>query len=199
MSDQGPTGPDARDPDPVAPDPEAERRRRQAPLYGEYATPEEVAALRGPDAEPLVPVEPASPPPPTGAPRPGLPPAGHVRAAGWDGVVTVGLLAYGAVNVVQGLVEFLHFPAFLSGFATAAGMSDVHVPASAQGWGDVLIVAWVLIFLAGAFWAIRRLRRGRIAFWVPLVAGAVASLVFAIAIGSVLGSSLPLPVLQNQG
>lgn len=176
-----------------APDPEEERRRRQAPRYGEYATPEEVAALRGPDAEPLAP---ASPPPPTGAPRPGLPPAGQLRPAGWDGALTIGLLAFGAYNVVSGISVFLDMPAFLAQIASAAGLGDVRVPASVQGWGYGLVAIWVVLFLGGALWAVRRLRRGRVAFWVPLLAGVVAVTVAAIVCEIVLGSS---GALGNQG
>lgn len=181
------------------PDADPELRRRQAPLYGEYATPEEVAALRGPDAPPLVPPEPAPPPPPTGRPLPGPVPEGQRRSPAWDGIVTLGLLGLGAFDVIGNIGGFLHLRTTVAAELSALGYGDVEVPASVEPWGYVLIVVNILLLMGAVALSLRRMRSGRIAFWVPLVAGAVAALLGAIVTLSVLAGSGALGVLQNQG
>jgi len=182
--------------DPAA-DADAERRRRQAPRYGEYATPEEVAEIRGADAPPLVPVEPP-PPPPIGRPMPGPPPEGQRRPTGWDGILTVGLLAFGAYNVLSGVVGFFDMRAFLSEVARAGGAGDLDAPAGSQPVGYVLAAAWVLLFAVSVVWSMRRLRHGRIAFWVPLLVGFVAIVGTSVVVLVVLQAAGAGAVLQNQ-
>lgn len=182
----------------AGPDADAERRRRQAPRYGEYATPEEVAALRGPDAAPP-PLTLDAVPPPAGRPLPGPPPPGHTRAAGWDGIATIALLAFGAYNVVSGIVSFLDMRSFLAQVARSAGVDGFTAPASAQAVGYALIVVWVLLYGVAIAWVMQRLRRGRVAFWVPLLIGFAAVLIATIACMVVLSASGGLDVLQNQG
>jgi hypothetical protein len=177
---------------------EAERRRRQAPRYGEYATPEEVAEIRGPDAPPLVPVEPTPPPPPIGRPVPGPPPEGYRRRAGWDGIVTIGLLAFGAYNVLSGVVGFFDIRAFLAQAVEQAGVSDFQAPPGIQSLGYVLAGVWVALFVVAIVWSTRRMRSGRTAFWVPLLIGFVAIMGTSIVFLIVLQASGASLVLQNQ-
>jgi hypothetical protein len=181
------------------PEPAAEPPRRQAPRYGEYATPEEVAALRGPDAEPLVPPTPQAAPPPAGAPIPGAPPAGHRRPATWDAILTLALLAFGAFNIVQSAIGYLDLPSFLHDVLQAGGYGDIDVPASVRPWGYVLIAVDVVVYLGGIWLSVHRIRRGRVAVWVPLVAAVAAATIGAIVILTVLAGSGTLDVLQNQG
>ena len=179
-------------------DPDPEPRRRQAPQYGEYATPEEVAELRGPDAPPLIPLETAPPPPPSGRPLPGPPPPGQRRGPVWDGIATFGLLGLGTVDVLRNIAGFVDLRATLTTQLGALGYADVEVPGSVGPWGYVLIVLNVVLLVAAFVLSMRLLRRGRIAFWVPLVAGVVAAIADAIVLLSVLGASGALQVLQNQ-
>ena len=177
---------------------DAERRRRQAPQYGEYATPEEVAELRGPDAPPLVPAEPTPPPPPLGRPLPGPPPAGHRRAPGWDGILTVGLLAFGAYNVLSGVTGFFDLRAFLGQVARANGATDYVAPAGIQPLGYALAAAWVVLFVIAVVWSLRRMRHGRVAFWVPLLTGVVALTTTGVVSAIVLYATSAGAALQNQ-
>jgi len=186
-------------PDPADAERDAELRRRQAPLYGEYATPEEVAAIRGPDAPPLVPVEPTPPPPPAGHPVPGPPPPGQRRPAGWDGIVTIGLLAFGAYNVLSGIVSFLDLRGFMAQAAQQTGITGFRAPAGIEALGYAIIVAWVVLYVLAIVWAMRRLRSGRVAFWVPLVIGTSAVIGTALVLAIVFYASGATPVLQNQG
>jgi hypothetical protein len=183
-------------PEPPAPDPDEELRRRQAPRYGEYATPEEVAALRGPDA---VPPPRHTPPPPAGRPIPGVPPPGHTRSAGWDGIATFALLAFGAYNVVSGIVTFLDMRGLLAELARDAGIDDFRAPESSQGIGYGLIGAWAVLFVIAIVWSMRRMQHGRTAFWVPLLIGIVAVSIASIACVVVLSAAMGLDVPQNRG
>lgn len=185
-------------PDPHASDSEVEPRRRQAPRYGEYATPEEVAALRGPDAAPPARVD-LPPPPPVGRPIPGVPPPGHARSTGWDGIATFALLAFGAYNVVSGIVSFLDMRGLLAELARSAGIDDFRSPAAAQGIGYVLVVVWAVLFVIAIVWSMRRLQHGRTAFWVPLLIGVVAVSIASITCLVVLSAAMGLDVPQNRG
>jgi hypothetical protein len=147
------------------------RARRQAPRYGEYASPEEVAALRGPDAAPPAPPAPLAPP--TTRPLPGPPPAGLSRAAGWDRIFTIGLLAYGAWNVVSSIIAFLDMRTVVAESARMLVAGDVHMPGWVQGVAYGVIALYAALFAAAVIWSRHRLRHGRIAFWVPLGVGVV--------------------------
>jgi hypothetical protein len=182
---------DDRHPDEIA--------RRQAPLYGEYATPEEVAEIRGPDAEPLVPVVLA---PPSGRPLPGPPPPGaasHTAAPnGWDAPITLALLAFGVFDVIRSAIGYLDFRGTLVEFARVLGVDSARFPASVQVWGDVLIAIDVVLLVTAAAVSFRLIRRGRRAFWVPLAAGALAAMIGGILLLAVLSAS-GVPLVQNQG
>lgn len=174
--------------------------RRQAPRYGEYATPEEVAALRGLDADPPPPTAAThEPPPPAGPPIPGVAPAGAARPTTWDGVLTLGLLAFGAFNIVSSVTAYLDLPALLHALLQSLGYGDVTVPESARPWGFVLIAIDVVVYIAGFWLSVHRIRRGRVALWVPLVAAVVAATIGAIVMLAVLAGTGALDVLQNQG
>lgn len=175
---------------------EAEPNRRQAPRWGEYATPEELAELRGPDAAPPAPTPLA---PPNGRPIPGPPPAGRTRAAGWDLVFTIALLAFGAFTVAQNIVGYLDLPATVAQELKSVGYGDVTVPASIRSWGYLLIAVDVLLLVGAAWLSLRRIRRGRMAFWVPIAAGAASGVIGAIVIVAVLASSGALANLPTQG
>jgi hypothetical protein len=185
-------------PEPDGSDPDTDRRRRQAPRYGEYATPEEVAALRGVDAAPP-PSAHLPPPPPAGRPIPGAPPPGHTRSAGWDGIITFALLAFGAYNVVSNIVSFLDMRGLLAELARSAGFEGFRAPAASQGIGYALIVVWAVLFVVAVVWSTRRLRHGRIAFWVPLLIGVIALSAAAITCLIVLSAGTGLDVPQNRG
>ncbi|MFW8745147.1 DUF6264 family protein, partial [Mesorhizobium japonicum] len=84
-------------------------------------------------------------------------------------------------------------------FFQAAGFGDVAIPESVRPWGVVLIAIDVVVY-AGGFWlSVRRIRHGRTALWVPLVAAVTAAIVGAIVILAVLAGAGVLGVLQNQG
>jgi hypothetical protein len=150
---------------------------RPAPQYGEYATPEEVAALRGTAVDPPTPT-------PAQVTRT-APPIDASRGSTWrrmDRPITIALIAFGVLNLIQYAGPLLDFEYFLEittkgTFAEAIDFGD-----AARIGGVVLFVLCLgLVLVSGAI-AVLRLRRGRIAFWVPLVAGAVSVLAWVAVI-----------------
>lgn len=177
---------------------------RPRPQFGEYATPEEQRAhIRGPlpdDAAPQS-VGTASPSGggPADAPRAAggarthvLPPlpgerrrgtsasgtySGSTRApiTGAERIITLILLAFGAVSVL------LNVPTFLSSWSeiVTIALETYGAPASIVNaehptWpGLVISLILVVGYVATVWLSLRRLRGGRSAWWIPLVGAAV--------------------------
>lgn len=144
---------------------------RPAPRYGEYATPEEVAALRGDATNPSQPsADPGSPPAAAREPA---------RASTWrrlDRPITIALIAFGVLNLLQYAGALLDFEYFLEVATEGTILDDVDFTGAARIGGVVLFVMSLALVLASAAIAVLLLRRGRVAFWVPLVAGALSIL-----------------------
>jgi hypothetical protein len=173
---------------------------RPAPQYGEYA-PEgwvnpalqqerdavaerrelaarEAAAVR--ESRPVPPVRPSAPaerdaPQEGGAPavsRPGFSPL--------DLLATCVLLAIGLYTVVSQMIE----PSAYA--ATIASTVERQYVALSKPGALVPIAAWCAVgqgalFVLTAWWSISRLRHRKLTFWIPLVAGVVATLATGIA------------------
>lgn len=143
---------------------------RPAPQYGEYATPEEVAALRGPDvATPAI----SETPPPVVPTR---------RATGrrFDRPITIALIAFGVLNLLQYSGALLDFEGFLETATKGTAAESIDFTEAARIGGIVLFVLSLALVLGSAAIAVLLLRRGRLAFWVPLVAGALSVLAWII-------------------
>jgi hypothetical protein len=165
------------------------------PQYGEYASPEEQRArIRQPAYPPASPQPGAAPPPlPPIAPIPGpAASAPGVRRHPVDFVVTLALLAYGLWNVVSTVPALFDIGSYvhelLSVMGTDAQLSD---PDAARGYGIAAAVVMIVLWLAAAVLSGLQMRRGRIAWWIPLVAGVLASLVTGIL--------LTIPLLADPG
>lgn len=165
----------------------AERLPRPRPQYGEYATPEEQRSrIQQPDPALLPPVEPVpvapqsveldpagSPPAPaTATARPPLRP---------DRVITAILLGMGAVNVFVSAQSF-----FDLADAFTRTMASMEIPgeftnfAAARTWGAIAAVSLVVGYLATAYAAWRRLRAGRISWWIPVVGAILTYIVILV-------------------
>ena len=164
---------DATAPEPSSRGAESSRPR---PQYGEYATPEEQRArIQQPDVTIALdtgrPVEEAAV---VAAPAGAAPSADVVptRRRAVDRIVTFALLAYGLVNVVSSFPAFLDYSAYADTMFTVLGVeAELADPASGRPWGIaaalLLTVAW-LATAAVSWW---NLSRGRLTWWIPLVAG----------------------------
>lgn len=169
----------------------------QRPQYGELATPEEqrrAAGLPPLDeivAEPVV----TAPAPETvvaAAPR---------RPHPVDRLVTIGLLAYGLVNVVVTAVSYLDLTRVMNESMKILGI-DGEFTNYEQGklWGTiaaiVLVVGWSLTASA----SIRRLRRAKITWWVPLAGAAVTMLIASLCLAvPMFGDPAFMSYIQNMG
>jgi hypothetical protein len=173
------------------PRPHGAESSRPRPQYGEYATPEEQRArIQAPApwqqelATPIMTEE----APAAGIPSPSQPaePAPR-RPRPVDRIVTFALLAYGLVNVVSAVPAFLDYGAYAETMLTMLGV-DVQVsdPADGRAWGIaavlVLTIGWCAT-VAVSFWSVRR---GRLTWWIPLVAG----ILFTFAAGALMAAPL---------
>lgn len=155
---------------------------RPRPQYGEYATPDEVAALRGPAT------------PPSGPP-PGPPAAKPVTGGRrFDRPVTIALLFFGVFNLIQSAPVFLDFGPTLKRAAGTVQYGGYDLGAlefgdSARIGGYVLLGASIVLLLIAAALSYVALARGRIAFWIPLLAGALTVVCYLVVIGVVLYST----------
>jgi hypothetical protein len=151
---------------------------RPAPQYGEYATPEEVAALRGAAADA------PGPPPALAGPVPAAPgePARGSTLRRLDRPITIALIAFGVLNLLQYAGPLLDFEYFLEITTEGTLLERVDFTDAARIGGVVLFVVCLALLLASGAIAVLLLRRGRVAFWVPLVAGALSVLAWVVVV-----------------
>jgi energy-converting hydrogenase Eha subunit C len=171
-------------------DPQGVGASRPAPQYGQYATPEEQRArIRQPDASIALDagVSPATlaQPAPTAVPAP----AAVAPRRRVDRIITVALLAYGLIAVIMTAFSLADFPAVAS-----SSMKMIGIPGEftnfAQGrlFGAIAAVALVVGWLITAFFSVRRLRKGRLTWWVPLVGAVVTyAIVYALLVPAIIG------------
>jgi len=148
---------------------------RPAPRYGEYATPEEVAARRGIPMDAPAPVEPVA-----AAPRPPV-----TGARRYDRPVTIALLLFGAINLVQYAAPLLDFDTFLERATVGTPTEPIDFAEAARVGGYVLFGVSLVLLLVAGFVAVQLLRRGRIAFWVPLAAGVLTVLTWVLVLTAI--------------
>ncbi|ALJ19871.1 hypothetical protein AOA12_08100 [Microbacterium sp. No. 7] len=153
------------------------------PQYGEYATPEQQrAAIRQP-----LPQAPHPAPEPERATTTAARPR---RTA--DRVLTIALLAYGLLTVLTAIPQLLDFQGFVDAWIDVAGV-DAEFTNFAQGrvWGHIGAVVFGLGWVVTALASVRALRRGRVAWWIPLVGAIVTFLIASIC--------LSVPILGDPG
>ncbi|HOA86096.1 MAG: hypothetical protein GX871_03865 [Microbacteriaceae bacterium] len=164
---------------------------RERPEFGEYATPEEQQALRMP-LDPRASHDPSAPLaqlasmenanytplPPAAAPgMPDAPPAPARRGGLANRIVTLALLAYGLVSVLTTIPRYLDFASLANEAFQMAGIPG-EFSNFAQGSTMGTAAAFILAvgFALTAWVAIRRLRRGQRAWWVPIVGSLVVNI-----------------------
>lgn len=145
------------------------------PQYGEIATVEEQRRAAGlPPLDEVDPPHAGAQPAPTQAASDA--PVAPRASNPVDRFVTIGLLAYGLVNVVMTAASYLDFSAAMDQVMSILGI-DGEFTNYAQGrlWGTVAAIVLVVGWALTAYLSVRRLHRGRVSWWVPLV-GAVATM-----------------------
>jgi len=155
---------------------------RPRPQYGEYASPDEQAQAMGVPLEPVL-------PPPVASERieSAAPPADVIpKPRPWDRIVTTALIAIGTFAVLTFFPAFATLSSTFSQAFTIAGYGDFQSTSLANSVGVVLNVVMVAFFLVSMFLALRALRSGRRAFWIPLTAGVTFFIIVIVAMGAVL-------------
>lgn len=145
------------------------------PQYGEYATPEEQRRLAGLPPVDAVPVTDAAPAP---APAPEAPAPVRAAARPWDRILTIALLAYGVINVFMSAMTYLDLATPMNESMRILGIEGEFTNfEQAKVWGTVAAVVLVVGWVVTAWLSIRRLRTGKLTWWVPLVGAAATILV----------------------
>jgi energy-converting hydrogenase Eha subunit C len=147
------------------------------PRYGEIATIEEQRRAAG-----LPPLDEVIAEPPTAEPGRSAN-AVSPRGSSVDRVVTIALLAYGLFSVVSAGLSYLDLAGVMNEAMKVMGIQGEFTNyAAAKTWGTVAAIVLALGWVVTAVLATRRLRRGALAWWVPVVGAAVSSLAVAACI-----------------
>ena len=169
----------------------------QRPQYGELATPEEQRRAAGlPPLDEVV-VEPVLAAP---APEPVVD-AARRRPHPVDRFVTIGLLAYGLINVVVTAVSYLDLTRVMNESMKILGIEGEFTNYE-QGkiWGTIAAVVLVVGWSLTASASVRRLRRAKITWWVPLVGAAVTMLIASMCLAvPMFGDPAFMSYVQNMG
>ena len=170
--------------------------RPARPEYGEYATPEEQRARI---AQPADATAWAAPVEKSGNLFASAPAAKNASAGSGakaatavarnllvDRILTSLLLGYGFISVITTLPSLFDLPLLMNqaydelaaqGVIPEAPVFEGSQLASTLGW--ILAIVWASLWVVSFAWALQRMRTGKLAFWVPLAAGIVASLLLA--------------------
>ncbi|MBG6239313.1 hypothetical protein IWX78_002292 [Mycetocola sp. CAN_C7] len=155
--------------------------QRPRPQFGEYATPEEQQkAIKVPldDAE-SVPVESQ------------VSPSSHISvqtppqqkaAPGGNRFATVLLLGIGLVTILVSLSALADLPTAIDSAFSQLGVGDFTAVSLAATMGWTAIILEVALWGFALWLSLRALKRGKAAWWIPLVFGVVANLVVFVCV-----------------
>lgn len=166
---------------------------RPRPQYGEYASPEEQSRAIAvptphyvPAAQPSQSTSQTSPSsrtsPAVATGQSGGSGSVAVKPRQWDRVLSVGLLAYGLANVVSGFFQFSDLSSLLTQLYTVQGIGKFTPTPLASALGVVINVSSAVLWLLTLALTMWMLRRRRLAFYLPIIGGVLASIVTAICI-----------------
>jgi drug/metabolite transporter (DMT)-like permease len=150
---------------------------RPRPQYGEYAPEGWVSPV---PAQPEPSIH-GAPPVPAPVDRPPAP-------RRWDRVLTVGLLAFGLYWVVSGYFSFSDLSAIINQVFDQYGIGEFTSTAAASSAGTALMVVQSVFWAGAVLVAVSRLRANKLAFFWPLVFGAVSMIVCGVIVGVVMTS-----------
>jgi energy-converting hydrogenase Eha subunit C len=155
---------------------------RPRPAFGEYATPEEQRAhIRRPDPAFAAP-EPELPGGTAGAAN-ASPVATGVTQPPVDRIVTIVLLAIGAVNVVTSAFSYLDLPTGIARTMEILGIpGEFTNVAAADTWGAIATIVLVSGYLLTLVWALNRMRAGRLSWWIPVVGAVITFAVVSVCV-----------------
>lgn len=149
--------------------------RRPPAQYGEYATPEEQQRAKGlpeptADAAPADAAQPTSPAAPSAA-APAPAPSRHAHPV--DRIVTLVLLALGLFIWLNGIPGYLALPDALQTVFDQLGGGTYAAADTAAALGVTALVVQAAIWGATAASAWFAMKRGKLAWWIPVVGAAL--------------------------
>ncbi|MFC6235979.1 DUF6264 family protein, partial [Leucobacter soli] len=111
---------------------------------------------------------------------PQLPPQPRPRAANprlGDRIVTIVLLAIGALGALYSAASLQQLPNSLALLGDALAIEGFVVPAAVSTLGTVGALIVLAVYAIALIYSIQRMRHRKLAFWVPLAAAAIAFIV----------------------
>ena len=101
----------------------------------------------------------------------------------WDIIVSVALVVFGAYATFSSLAQYANFQTTIETVYATYGYTGTYSnPSLATTVGIALNIVQPIALIIAVFFTARRLRAGKIAFWVPLTAGAAVSIISAVLI-----------------
>lgn len=150
---------------------------RERPEYGEYATPEEQAEAMGTPTAPFVEaaiVEPEALADAAAA-------VTRPQPRRWDLVLTIALIVVGTYQVFTGFVSYSDLPYTLSQVYALMGYDgDYPDIERANAVGLAINIVQPVLLVIAILLAMRSLRRGRVTFYIPLIAGVVSTIILFV-------------------
>ena len=173
--------------------------RPPRPQYGEYATPEEQRSrIRQPDASWAIQTGQTSAAP-AAAPTPGSAASAQRRGPVLDRVITTVLLALGLFNVITTVPGLFAFDVQLQAVLELVGVNTkIADPAGTRQWGMIAGIVMIAGFAATAFFTWLWARKGRVAFWIPLVGAIVTTIAMSACVNVPLMNDPAIEELTNR-
>lgn len=141
---------------------------RSRPEYGEYASPEEQAAAIGTVPEAMQDI----------TPQAVVPEADIAPIRRWDIIASVALIVIGAYATFSSIPQFANLQGTIEGIYAVYGYTGTYPnPALASAIGIAINIVQPVALVLAMIISARRLRGGHIAFWIPLVAGVIVTIV----------------------
>ena len=170
----------------------------QRPQYGELATPEEQRRAAGLPPLSEIAAEPVFAAP---ASEPVIADAAPRRPHPVDRFVTIGLLAYGLINVIITAFSYLDLTRVMNESMKILGIEGEFTNYD-QGklWGTIAAVVLVVGWSLTAWASIRRLRSAKVAWWIPLVGAVVTMLIASMCLAvPMFGDPAFMSYVENMG
>ncbi len=101
----------------------------------------------------------------------------------WDRIITIALLAYGLISVITTGISYLDLPTVMNETMKIMGIPGEFTN-FAQGrlWGTIAAVVLAVGWVVTAWLSLRRLRTGKLTWWIPVVGAAVTMIVVGICV-----------------
>lgn len=162
-----------------------ERAARPASAGSAPAAPSSQPSSTPNDPQPYRAAPPQAPQAPQVQPQQAAPPhqgstpaqAQTVSRSSVDRIITILLLVLGALGALYFAASLYQMPSSLVMVGGMLGAEDIVVPAGVTTLGNVGAIVLLALYALTLIYSLQRLRARKLAFWVPLAAGALALII----------------------